>query len=300
MRDTAGAGCSAPAPGAVAQSRLRRWVLVLWVVGMVLAVLIVRHLEWLLVLEWKRMPPLTAALSWSGDVAALLGFCYFGVRHGLLGHPLRTDVVPRSERALVLYMICSFATDVSVTGYTMYTEWHGYAHGIGCQAQTVKLERREWTHQGDPVRRYQITYRYTNPRGGEATGLFCLNSRYERVTLGPTLSPEMERAILHEEQVGFPLPVCYDPEWPARSWLAAEGWWRHENWAIFQMLVCCGQLMVMSLYSGSGQPRHVPQPGSFWHGIFPVVPFLAQLLMLGLAGLLPEFNAPITFVRNLP
>jgi hypothetical protein len=164
------------------------------------------HWPWLEA-EHSRLEPATRMLIWSGDVAALLWFVWFGVRYCLLGHPLPDTFPGDAERRYVLVsLLGAIAIDVAISGITAYHE----VSGENRKKVIVPGEIIGGRPTINGVQAY-IVCRFLDSGG-------VLHESHHQVRLEDQPLPIREAIRLAR----FPIPVhiSYDHDWPQRCWIA--------------------------------------------------------------------------------
>jgi hypothetical protein len=241
--------------------------------------------------EHRRLEPWKSFLVWVGDLTAFLWFVRFTVRHFLLRKPFPSRAGPLGAEWLFAWfsLLLALGWDLGVTLSVRHDERAGYQRAEVAAGQVVSLAVKEYP----TAVWYHLECEYADRAGVRHAAHFTvLEARPEGFR--PDVPGAVKQA-LRARQVPFPLPVAYDPRWPARSWVAGSGWDDGHRLHHLSLLILLYQAMSLPLFALL-LCANVRPGGAYpwWYDLHQAFPFLVEaavFLLFGAAELLvPKYR----------
>ncbi|MFH5805196.1 hypothetical protein [Alienimonas sp. DA493] len=269
---------------------------------------------WVILTEdWARTEPWRAWLSLTGEVCGLLGLLAFAWRHGIRGVPVGGGrFAETGGRALfwagAVALVGGLLGDLAVTGSTLLEERRAHARALPAEADAVVTR----TGGISGVVYYRFRVAFEDAAGVGRTGLLDavyrprptnnhpagFDPRLPAVPGAPDPGPILRAAGERAVGTRFRLPVRYDPQRPARVWVAGEGWNRgnggHHVFLIvhlFQSIAVFGAVAALwnaaaALDARATQPWTSPWSPAAVAAVLPALPLAMEAFILALFGVL--------------
>ncbi len=160
--------------------------------------------------EHRRMTSVQTALTWASEAVSGFWFLRFGVRHILGGVPLARADARATFRPVLLSLLAGFALDAGLTAYKWREEAVAFERATPVEGQVVSARRSPFGPREGRTRYYHLTCTFADA-DGEAWTVEYLEPDWWLP--GATVS------AVETGRLPAPLPLRYDPDWPARTWM---------------------------------------------------------------------------------
>jgi hypothetical protein len=236
-----------------------------------------------LVLEHRRLQPWKIAGLWLGDIMALIWFGRFALAHAVLGAPLVSMRLSDRRRRLWLVGIAvagAMLVDLGFTLYLMYEERVAYAQAPVASAEVVAL----YETKRELATWYELECRFRD-RAGVSRQAHVRVEAWHHV-LPPALPVAVARMLVKGKPGQAPIPLRYDPSFPARAWVDGLGWEDDNGLYWFSLLVLFFQAILGALFVLLLVQHTVGGVLPWWWGTFRVLPLAVEAFWLLAAGLI--------------
>jgi hypothetical protein len=230
--------------------------------------------------EHRRMDPWKSVLVWVGDVTGLIWFTVYFTRHHVLGQPFREGGITAGWWLALLSLAGAIGFDLAVTISLRSDELAGFARAVVAQGVMIDIKKKS----ASEYHQYHVRCRFPDGQGNWHDARFQIGEQRKTGRFPAGLPAEVGQT-LRNGQVPSPLPVVYDPERPARNWVAGidpEEGQRFHWWLVLIMLfqvVAIGNFVVFVRQKVRTRGR-LP----WWYDLHMVLPFLVQAACLGFLG----------------
>jgi hypothetical protein len=234
-----------------------------------------------LVHEHRRLSGWESLLVWLGDGVALLWFSVYFVRHWLLAKPVK-EFRGSKRRITVLWwmvllsILTSTGVDLWMTLRLRESERQAFARSSRTEGTIEQLSKTPFSARVA----YVLRCRYTDRDQVVRQAVFQVRDPDEL----PKLAPQVAQAI-RQEQLPIQVAVAYDPERPARCWLAELGWDDSQRLCYFSLLVLLFQGLLSLGFMALLTSHHNSEDVLPWwydqHSVFLVAVEAAVVLLFG-------------------
>ncbi|MDP6047757.1 MAG: hypothetical protein QGG25_19255 [Phycisphaerae bacterium] len=267
---------------------------VIWALTIITLVELVLGIYWMRGWFWReltRYEPWWIAIMMIGEVAAVWWFVQFFISHGLRQRPFRIREFPPGYFQKVwlwFFVTCFFAMGGDLVG-TLIAKEREEARFYAAKGGTAVVESIEIYKTGGNWRAYDLYCRY-EANGRTYRALYGLKMRSDSEVFRGNVSYPIAEYVRAEE-VGFEIPIVYDPDWPARSWLMNQELSDQDNkrshgWCFIILIVQAfgAEMMIFAVMKGRRR-NYLP----WWTQLVRFYPLMAQAFVIFVAGLLNQF-----------
>jgi hypothetical protein len=236
--------------------------------------------------EHRRMDPWKGVLVWVGDVTGLIWFTYFFTRHYVLGKPFRDEAGPsdgvwRGWWLAFVSLAGAIGFDLWITFSLQGDERAGLARAVVTQGQIDSIKRTSAAE----FHQYSIHCRFQDGQGNWEVANFTIGERRRTGSFPAGLPLEVGQAI-RNGQVPSPIPIAYDPERPARNWVAGIDPGDGHRFHAFALCILLFQgLAIMGFVTTwREEMKKNPDKLPWWYDLHMVLPFMVEAGFLGFFG----------------
>ena len=231
--------------------------------------------------EHRRLAWHEIVLMWTGDVLALFWFVQYCARWWAGERVIeRTDLqdvrIPRSVWFVMGSLLLGMTTELGLTLMLRHDEFQGFGRGVPAVCQVTAVTPA--TRKGVPIY-WKVDGHYLDATRQQHPVTFYVRESDEL----PRLPGQIRQAI-HRKQLPIALPILYDRDRPARSWIPQMGWDDNNRLHHLSLVIVVFQFIVtfffFCLLRESIRRHQLP----WWTELHKVLPLVCEALIVALLG----------------